>query len=50
MPLSKHLTYANVMATFAVFVSLGGSSYAAVTLGRGVVTERTLASVGRHLQ
>jgi hypothetical protein len=28
----KRLTYANVMATIAVFVALGGSSYAAVTL------------------
>ena len=26
------LTYANVMSTLAVFVTLGGSSYAAVTL------------------
>lgn len=28
----KRLTYANVMATIAVFVALGGSSYAAVTI------------------
>jgi hypothetical protein len=28
----KKLTYANVMATVAVFVALGGSSYAAVTI------------------
>jgi hypothetical protein len=28
----KRLSYANVMATIAVFVALGGSSYAAVTL------------------
>ena len=27
-----HLSYANVMSTVAVFVALGGSSYAAVTL------------------
>ena len=28
--LRSHTTYANVMATFAVFVALGGSSYAAI--------------------
>ena len=33
----KHLTYANVMATIAVFIALGGSSYAAITItGRDV--------------
>jgi len=32
-----HLTYANVMATIAVFVALGGTSYAAITVtGRNV--------------
>jgi hypothetical protein len=32
-----HLTYANVMATIAVFVALGGSSYAAISVtGRDV--------------
>ena len=30
--LRRHLSYANVMATIAVFVALGGSSYAAITL------------------
>ena len=29
---SARLSYANVMSTIAVFVALGGSSYAAVTL------------------
>jgi hypothetical protein len=29
------LSYANVMATLALFVALGGSSYAAVELSRG---------------
>jgi hypothetical protein len=29
------LSYANVMATPALFVALGGSSYAAVELSRG---------------
>ncbi len=33
----KHLTYANIMATVAVFIALGGSSYAAFTItGRDV--------------
>jgi hypothetical protein len=31
------LTYANVMATIAVFIALGGSSYAALTLPRNSV-------------
>jgi hypothetical protein len=35
--LRRHLTYPNVMATLAVFIALGGSSYAAITLtGRDV--------------
>lgn len=35
--LRGHLTYANVMATIAVFVALGGSTYAAVAItGRDV--------------
>lgn len=32
-----HLSYANVMATIAVFIALGGSSYAAVTLSKNSV-------------
>ena len=28
----EHLTYANVMATIAVFIALGGTSYAAITI------------------
>ena len=32
-----HLTYANVMSTIAVFVALGGSSYAAVQLNKNSV-------------
>lgn len=38
------LSYANVMSTVAVFVALGGSSYAAVKLGRGQVKGVNLAS------
>ena len=33
----SHLTYANVMATIAVFIALGGSSYAAVRLSKDSV-------------
>ena len=32
-----HMTYANVMATIAVFIALGGSSYAAMNLPRNSV-------------
>jgi hypothetical protein len=32
--LRARLTYANVMATIAVFIALGGSSYAAIEPGR----------------
>jgi len=35
-----HLTYANVMATIAVFIALGGSSYAAVQLSRNSVRSK----------
>ena len=30
--LRRHLSYANVMATIAVFIALGGSSYAALKI------------------
>ena len=30
--LRQRLTYANVMSTLAVFIALGGSSYAALTI------------------
>lgn len=35
-------SYANVVATIALFVALGGSSYAAVTLSRNSVTSRAI--------
>ena len=35
-----HLTYANVMATVAVFIALGGSSYAAVQLSKNSVRSK----------
>ena len=38
------LSYANVIATLALFVALGGSSYAAVELSRGAVKGKHLAS------
>ena len=38
--LREHLTYANTMATIAVFIALGGSSYAAIKVtGRNVKNE-----------
>jgi hypothetical protein len=40
--LRDRLTYANVMATLALFVSLGGASYAAITLPAGSVGPRQL--------
>lgn len=41
--LRAHLTYANVMATVAVFVALGGSSYAAITLSDNSVKSKHIA-------
>ena len=38
--LRPHVSYANVMATFAVFVALGGSSYAAITLSKNSVKSK----------
>jgi hypothetical protein len=38
----SHLTYANVMASAAVFVSLGGASYAAITLPKNSVGARQI--------
>jgi hypothetical protein len=39
------LTYANVMATIAVFVALGGTAWAAVTIGSHNVVDDSLRSV-----
>lgn len=36
----RHLTYANVMATVAVFIALGGGAYAAVKLPKNSVGSR----------
>jgi hypothetical protein len=40
--LRRHLTYANVMATLAVFIALGGSSYAALSITGRDVKDRSL--------
>jgi hypothetical protein len=40
--LRRHLTYANVMSTIAVFVVLGGGAYAAATITGGDVKDRSL--------
>jgi hypothetical protein len=37
-----HTTYANVTATVALFIAVGGSSYAAITLPRNSVGERQI--------
>jgi len=40
--LRRHLTYANVMATLAVFIALGGSSYAAFTISGRNIKDRSI--------
>jgi hypothetical protein len=40
--LRKRLTYANVMSTLAVFVALGGSSYAAIKLNGSNIKNRSI--------
>ena len=42
--LRDRLTYSNVMATTAVFVALGGTSYAAITLPRNSVGSNQIRS------
>jgi hypothetical protein len=39
----QHLTYANVMATAAVFIALGGSSYAAFAVSGQDITNRSVS-------
>ena len=41
--LRKRLTYANVMATLAVFIALGGASYAIIQLPKNSVKARQIA-------
>jgi hypothetical protein len=40
--LRRHFTYANVMATLAVFIALGGSSYAALNITGGDIRDGSL--------
>ena len=40
--LRQRLTYANVMSTLAVFIALGGSSYAAVTISGASIKNRSI--------
>ena len=42
--LRRHLTYANVMASIAVFVALGGTSYAVLQVGSKDVADNSLRS------
>src|SRR5437764_14280819 len=49
----NRLTYANVTATFALFIALGGSSYAALSLPRnsvGPAQIRRSAVNSRHIR
>jgi len=41
--LRQRLTYANVMSTLAVFVALGGSSYAAITISGSRIKNRSIS-------
>jgi hypothetical protein len=43
--LRKRLTYANVMSTVAVFVALGGSSYAALHINSGDIANNSVRGV-----
>lgn len=40
--LRRRLTYANVMSTLAVFIALGGSSYAALTINGRSIKDRSV--------
>jgi hypothetical protein len=43
--LRQRLSYANVMATIAVFIALGGSSYAALRIDSGDIANNSVRSV-----
>ena len=43
--LRQRLTYANVMATVAVFIALGGTSYAALQIDSGDIANNTVRGV-----
>jgi hypothetical protein len=42
--LSDHLSYANVAATVALLIALGGTSYAAVRIGSGQIVDNSVRS------
>jgi len=42
--LRQRLTYANVMSTLAVFIALGGSSYAAVKINGANLKNRSISA------
>ena len=46
--LRKRLSYANVMSTLAVFIALGGSSYAAVTINGTSIKNHTITGTKLH--
>src|SRR3954471_20875832 len=46
--LRQHLTYANVMATLALFVALGGSSYAALRVSSREIADNSIRSRDVH--
>jgi len=43
-PLRHRLTYANVMSTLAVFIALGGSSYATVSISGSNIKNRSISA------
>jgi hypothetical protein len=43
-----HLTYANVVATLALFVALGGSAYAAIHIGSRQIKNRSIRQIDVH--
>lgn len=47
--LRGRLTYANVMSTLAVFIALGGSSYAALTINGASIKSRSIAGTKLRL-
>jgi hypothetical protein len=46
--LRRRLSYANVMSTLAVFIALGGSSYAAVTINGSSIKNHTIRGAKLH--
>jgi len=48
MQLKRRLTYANVMATLAMFVALGGGAYAAATIGSSDIKKRAVRA--KHIK